>query len=607
LKYIIQIIPLVLLLIYSCAAPVREELTKPDYPSELKIITRDQWGWQPADITLPQHQITKITLHHGGEFFAEDKDVVQYLKNLQSWSRADKGWMDIPYHFMIDLEGNIYEARSLNYPGDTNTDYDVRGHALICVMGNYEVQKLKKEQLKSVVDLIVFIAGQHNVSLAEIKAHKDYTSTLCPGKDFYRFIRNKTVHKLAAQKITGLKINYEELFTAAPKVKTGVEVLRERNFDVLKGKRVGLVTNPTGVDSKLKSTVDILFEAEDVNLTALFGPEHGVRGNYAAGEYVEFYIDEYTNIPVYSLYGKTRKPDKNMLKDIDVIVYDIQDIGCRSYTYISTMGLVMEAAAENNIEVVVLDRPNPLGGERVEGSLVEDGYYSFVSQFKIPYVYGLTCGELAVMLNEEKMLNDGIKSNLTVIPMEGWFRDMYFEETGLPWIPTSPHIPHLYSPFYYVASGIIGELRNAISIGVGYTTPFQTFAAEWIDSKALADRLNSLDIKGVIFRPVTYKPYYAFGQGINLNGVQIHITDFYDAELMKIQFLFMQAVKELHPDRDFFGEENRDRFGMFDRVLGSNKIREIFSTTYRYDSIRDHLETEASVFKEFSKKYFLYD
>ena len=185
-----------------------------------------------------------------------------------------------------------------------------------------------------------------------------------------------------------------------PKVKLGIEVLRDNNFDILKGKRVGLVTNATGVDGDLKSTVDILAEADEVNLVALFGPEHGVRGDFPAGEYVDFYIDEFTKLPVYSLYGKTRKPNTEMLEGLDVLVYDIQDNGARSYTYISTMGLVMEAAAENNIEVVVLDRPNPLGGNRVEGNLVEDEYISFVSQFKIPYVYGLTAGELARMLNE---------------------------------------------------------------------------------------------------------------------------------------------------------------------------------------------------------------
>ena len=162
---------------------------------------------------------------------------------------------------------------------------------------------------------------------------------------------------------------------------------------------------------------------------------------------------------MYSLYGETRKPTQDMLKDVDVLVFDIQDIGSRSYTYISTMGLVMEAAAEFDKEVVILDRPNPLGGNRVEGNLVEDGYTSFVSQFPIPYVHGLTVGELAKLLNEEGLLENKAKCNLTVIPMEGWNRNMFFEQTGLPWVLTSPHIQHQYSPFYYTASGIIGDLR----------------------------------------------------------------------------------------------------------------------------------------------------
>ena len=217
---------------------------------------------------------------------------------------------------------------------------------------------------------------------------------------------------------------------AQPIVKTGIEVLRDNNFEILKGKNFGLVTNPTGVDSKLKSTIDILYECKVGKLVALFGPEHGVRGDYAAGEYVGFYKDSQTGLPVYSLYGKTRKPSNDMLKGIDAIIYDIQDIGCRSYTYISTMGLLMEAAAENNIEIIILDRPNPLGGNRIEGNYAESDFISFVSQFKIPYVYGLTCGELANYLNSEGLLKDGIKCKLTVVPMEGWKRDMTFEEIG---------------------------------------------------------------------------------------------------------------------------------------------------------------------------------
>lgn len=206
------------------------------------------------------------------------------------------------------------------------------------------------------------------------------------------------------------------------KIKTGIEVLKSQNFKCLEGKRVGLITNPTGVDNQMKSTIDILHEAPNVNLVALFGPEHGVRGDVHAGDHVTDIKDASTGLPVYSLYGKTRKATPEMLKDIDVLVYDIQDIGCRSFTYISTMGLAMEAAAENGKEFIVLDRPNPVGGLKIEGNLVEDNCISFVSQFKIPYLYGLTCGELALMLNGERMM--AAQCNLHVVKMKagnaGW-------------------------------------------------------------------------------------------------------------------------------------------------------------------------------------------
>ena len=298
----------------------------------------------------------------------------------------------------------------------------------------------------------------------------------------------------------------------AQNVKTGLQVLIEDNFSILKGKSVGLITNPTGVNATLKSTVDILFEAKDVNLVALYGPEHGVRGDYSAGDHVSSAKDDKTGLPVHSLYGKTRKPTSEMLKDIDVLVYDIQDIGSRSYTYISTMGLAMEAAAENGVEFIVLDRPNPLGGEKMEGPLVKSEFISFVSQFPIPYVHGLTCGELATFLNEEKLLKNDVQCKLKVVSMKGWGRGMLFEETGLPWIPSSPHIPHPHSPYYYPVSGILGELY-VYSIGVGYTLPFQLFAAPWIDAEKLTKNLNGLKLPGVIFRPVHFKPYYSVSKG----------------------------------------------------------------------------------------------
>lgn len=390
-----------------------------------------------------------------------------------------------------------------------------------------------------------------------------------------------------------------------PKVKPGIEKLKDMNFGPLKGKRVGLITNPTGVDLNMKSIIDILFEAKEVNLVALYSPEHGIRGEYSAGDDIHFYVDGYTNLPVHSLHGNTKKPLPEMLKDIDVLVYDIQDNGCRSYTYISTMGLAMEAAAENNVEFMVLDRPNPLSGTRIEGNITEDNFISFISQFKIPYLYGLTCGELATMLNEEKMLKDGIKCKLTVIPMEGWNRDMYYEDTGLQWLPASPHVPHIASTIYYVATGVLGELKF-ISEGVGYTMPFHILGAEWIHAKELADAMNALNIEGVMFRPITFIPYYGNFIKKKLHGIQIHFTDYKKVNLMSIQFLFMQVHNELHPDKKIFDLCDQARHSMFDKACGTDNIRKLFSQNYRYDDIKEYLNKGIEEYRKVSSKYHLY-
>jgi uncharacterized protein YbbC (DUF1343 family) len=387
------------------------------------------------------------------------------------------------------------------------------------------------------------------------------------------------------------------------RIKTGIEVLKEQNFKILEGKRVGLITNPTGVDNDLKSTIDILHDAKNVKLVALFGPEHGVRGDVHAGDHVDNSNDPSTGVPVYSLYGKTRKATPDMLKGIDVLVYDIQDIGCRSFTYISTMGLAMEAAAENNIEFVVLDRPNPVNGLKIEGNVVEDGYYSFVSQFKIPYVYGLTCGELAMMLNNENMLKKQCK--LHVVKMKGWKRKMDYTQTGLQWVPASPHIPHAHSAEFYPVSGILGEL-GYMSIGVGYTIPFQMFAAEWIKADEFASKMNSLNLQGVKFRPIHLNPFYAVGQGKNLQGVQVHITDYKKAALSEIQFYIMQEVALLYPDKAVFNNADNKRFNMFDKVSGSDQIRLRFAKNNKFDDIKDYWYKDVESFKKLSKKYYLY-
>lgn len=389
------------------------------------------------------------------------------------------------------------------------------------------------------------------------------------------------------------------------KVKPGIEVLRDGGFKELQGKRVGLLTNPTGVDSELNSTIDILYNAKGVRLVALYAPEHGVRGDIYAGAAVKDAKDSATGLPVFSVFGKNRKPSPEFLKDVDAVVFDIQDIGCRSYTFVSSMGLMMEACAEAGKEFIVLDRPNPLGGERVEGNLVEDGFYSFVSQFKIPYLYGLTLGELAKMLNGEKMLKDGVQCNLTVIPMEGWHRNMTYDDTRLPWLLPSPHIPQTVNAYYYPVSGIMGEL-GYISEGVGYTLPFQLFVAEWIDGKALCERMNALNLPGIRFRPIYVTPYYGSKKGLYCSGVQTIITDYSKARLTEVQFLVMQELAVLYPEKKTFENCNKGRFRMFDIVCGSDYIRKTFSETYTWASIKEFFEKDEAAFKEKSKPYYLY-
>ena len=394
--------------------------------------------------------------------------------------------------------------------------------------------------------------------------------------------------------------------TLSAQVYTGIDMLERYGFEELRGKRVGLVTNPSGVDRFLRSTIDILFEAPEVNLVALYGPEHGVRGDAYAGDHVASGKDPKTGLPVYSLYGSTRKPTPEMLKGVDVMVYDIQDVGTRSYTFISTLGLVMRACAEKNIEVVVLDRPNPLGGLKVEGGYVEPGFFSFVSEFRIPYIYGLTVGELACLINEEG-LNCGVdgkeaplKCRLTVIPMRGWERSMLYKDTGLPWILPSPNIPSEASAIGYPSAGIAGEF-GYLHIGVGYTIPFQTFAAPWIDADKLKEKLDSYNIPGTAFRTIHYKPLTAKDMQ---HGVQFFYTDYESATISLTQFYVMQAVQELYPARNPYKTLGKTR--MLDIVCGTDYVRREFGKRLKVEDIESWWMKDVEAFKELSKNYYLY-
>src|SRR6267154_1942322 len=333
-------------------------------------------------------------------------------------------------------------------------------------------------------------------------------------------------------------------------VQLGNEVLAANGFKVMKGKRVGLITNPSGINRNLQSTIDVLRAAPGVKLAALFGPEHGIYGDVSAGDKIESRTDERTGVPVHSLYGATRKPTPEMLKGLDAVVYDLQDTGCRSYTFISTMGVAMEACGEAGVEFIVLDRPNPLGGERVEGPMVEERFRSFVSRWNVPYVYGLTCGELAKMINGECWIKTSCK--LTVVPMEGWKRSMVWRDTGLPWVPTSPHVPHGDSPLYQVATGMLGEI-GGVSTGIGYTLPFQCIAAVDLDPVKAEELLNAYHLPGIRFKSIAFKPFYGAYKDKQVGGVQMFVTSPATAPLTAVNYYALEAVRRLC-GRDLFAE-----------------------------------------------------
>lgn len=393
------------------------------------------------------------------------------------------------------------------------------------------------------------------------------------------------------------------------RVKPGIEVLADRGFEGLQGKRVGLLTNPSGVDTQLRSTIDIL--AANVNLVALYAPEHGVRGDIWAGGKVESGKDEATGLPVHSLYGATRQATPEMLKDIDILVYDIQDVGTRSYTFISCLGLTMRSCAAAGIPVMVLDRPNPLGGLKVEGSVVRPGYFSYVSQYAIPYVYGLTVGELATLINEEG-LNRGqkgdqepLRCSLTVIPMEGWDRSMTYEQTGLPWVMPSPNIPYPRSAICYPCAGLVGEFNGYLNIGIGYTIPFDAFAAEWIDADTLKSLLDSYNVPGVAWRAVHYTPFYGSSARKLIHGVQYYFTDYEAAPITLVQFYVMQAVYELYRKNPF--ELSKDRISMFNKVCGTDFVSKEFGKRFRVSDISSYWNADVKDFRTLSQKYYIYN
>jgi uncharacterized protein YbbC (DUF1343 family) len=391
----------------------------------------------------------------------------------------------------------------------------------------------------------------------------------------------------------------------ATNVKLGIDVLEEKQFDALQGKRVGLITNATGIDSRGTSTVDVLRHAAGVKLVALFGPEHGVYGSDWAGAYVASSTDAHTGLPVYSLYGPTNKPTPEMLKDIDVLVYDIQDIGCRSYTFISTLGLAMEAAGEAGIQFYVLDRPNPLNGNRVEGMMLDPKYRSFTQEWNIPYVYGLTAGELAYMIEKSP---GWIKKKpaLTIVPMTGWYRSMYWSDTGLNWIPTSPHIPTAETALDYVATGFLGE-AGGINHGIGYTLPFAVFGHPSFNSFTLTDQFNQMQIPGVLFEPVTFKPFYGAFKDQVINGSQIYYTDRDKVNLCNLAVQILYRMYHAPGTKMFRTSANGDSGpDAFDHIAGGDGLRTALQSGKTPEEIITSWQPGLAAFREARRAYLLY-
>ena len=335
---------------------------------------------------------------------------------------------------------------------------------------------------------------------------------------------------------------------------TGLEnlLLFNEKKNLIRGKRIGLVTNPTGINRNLQSTIDLFHNEPEITLVALFAPEHGIRGNIPAGKFFDSYIDEKTKLPVFSIYKKRKAPTEEQWSKIDTLVYDIQDIGSRAYTFIWTLSKIMESASKYGKEVIVLDRPNPLGNV-VDGAIIDKSLTSFIGLYPIPRVYGMTIGELAQFLNKEFNIN----CQLSVIRMKNYRRSMSWEETGLPWVATSPHIPNIKSALCFSMTGGLGTIGK-VNIGVGYTLPFQTIAAPWIDSLHMSHTLNSISIPGIHFRPIHYKPFYGIYKNEHIQGVQIHITNSKVIRPASTEILLAWYLLKFYPNHFFIERKKYD-------------------------------------------------
>lgn len=381
---------------------------------------------------------------------------------------------------------------------------------------------------------------------------------------------------------------------SAADFQTGIEVLLHDRLDLIRGKHVGLITNPTGVNRELASDADLLAHTPGVHLVALFGPEHGIRGAHQAGASVGSERDPVTGLPVYSLYGKTRQPTPEMLKGVDVLVFDIQAVGARFYTYLYTMADAMKAAAAAHIPIIVLDRPNPIGGVAVQGPVLDPKFASFVGEYPIPLRYGMTIGELAGLFNGEFHIG----ADLTVVKMRGWTRSMYYDDTPLQFVMPSPNMPTQTTALVYPGMGLV-EGTN-VSEGRGTTRPFELTGAPWIDAEQLARVLNDKHLPGARFRPVHFTPTFSKYEGKPCNGVEVHVMDRDAFNPVVVGLTVIATIHDLYPQKFAFNASD------FDRLVGNDWIRQDIEKGVPVSEMRRRWQKGLSRFEKVRQKYLLY-
>jgi len=381
---------------------------------------------------------------------------------------------------------------------------------------------------------------------------------------------------------------------SAADFQTGIEVLLHDRLDLVHGKNVGLITNPTGVNRELVSDVDLLVHTPGVHLVALFGPEHGIRGAQQAGASVGSGRDPITGLPVYSLYGKTRQPTPAMLKGVDVLVFDIQAVGARFYTYLYTMADAMKAAAAARIPIIVLDRPNPIGGTKVQGPVLDPKYASFVGEYPIPLRYGMTIGELAEFFNNQFHIG----ADLTVVKMRGWERSMYYDDTPLQFVMPSPNMPTETTALVYPGMGL-AEGTN-VSEGRGTTRPFEIVGAPWIDAEKLSRVLNDKHLAGVRFRPVHFTPTFSKYEGKPCNGVEVHVMDRDAFNPVVVGLNVIATVHDLYPRQFAFNASG------FDRLVGNDWVRQDIEKGIPVSEMQRRWKADLSQFEKVRQKYLLY-